>query len=102
MRESAIEKKIVTFARQQGCLTFKFTSPGQKGVPDRCFISPHGNVLFLEIKAPGKKPTPLQFRVIEKLREQMTAAWWVYDAVKGIQMVADFLQHPRTFNERYT
>jgi hypothetical protein len=33
------------------------------GVPDRIVITPTGKVHFVEVKAPGKEPRPLQKRV---------------------------------------
>ena len=59
MREAEVEKKIVQFAKQLGIYTRKFTSPSHRAVPDRIFIS-NGCVLFLEIKAKGKRPTEAQ------------------------------------------
>jgi hypothetical protein len=44
-------------------LTFKFTSPNNKGVPDRLFIR-DGQIFFIEFKAPGKMPTMLQNHII--------------------------------------
>lgn len=59
MTEAQLEKKIVQFAKSLGIYTRKFTSPSHRAVPDRLFM--HGGiVLFLEIKAAGKKPTAAQ------------------------------------------
>lgn len=62
LRESRIEKEVCDHARKLGCLVYKFTSPGKRGVPDRMFILPLGTAVFIEFKAPGKKMTPLQER----------------------------------------
>lgn len=69
IQESYIERKSCAIAKAAGWLVYKFSSPNQKGVPDRIFIRA-GRVVFAEFKAPGKQPTPLQARQIEKLREQ--------------------------------
>lgn len=68
IRERDIEAKVVKWAKGNGWLTYKFVSPSQRGVPDRIFIK-DGHVVFIEFKAPGKKPTPLQAHTIKKLRE---------------------------------
>jgi Holliday junction resolvase len=59
MREAEVEKKIVQLAKTLGIYTRKFTSPSHRAVPDRIFIC-GGVVLFLEIKAKGKRPTESQ------------------------------------------
>ena len=70
-RESAIEAKVVKWARDNGWLCYKFVSPGQRSVPDRMFISPYGRVVFIEFKRPGGKATVLQASEIEKIRQHM-------------------------------
>jgi hypothetical protein len=67
MLEKTIEKKVCDYAKKQGCLVYKFVSPAHRGVPDRMFITPKGRVFFIEFKAPGKKPTPLQRHELDKL-----------------------------------
>ncbi|TGV30731.1 VRR-NUC domain-containing protein [Mesorhizobium sp. M00.F.Ca.ET.186.01.1.1] len=53
-----------TYLREQvkaaGGRAYKFTSPGNAGVPDRLVLFPDGKAAFAELKAPGKKPTALQ------------------------------------------
>ena len=91
-RESSIEKKLTAYAESLGLMAFKFVSPGKRGVPDRLFIRPGGEVLFLEIKAPGEKPNPVQLRMMEKLRKQGVCAGWVdnyFDGSCGIQSFAN-------------
>ena len=85
-RESAVEKQICDWAKAQGIRTYKFISPGRKGVPDRMFIK-DGIVSFLEIKRPGEKPTPMQFREIHGILDQNVFAFWCDDATRGIQIL---------------
>lgn len=66
LRESWVEGKVVTWSKANGWLAFKFSSPSLRGVPDRLFIK-DGLVVFIEFKAPGKKPTPLQAATLAKL-----------------------------------
>jgi Holliday junction resolvase len=68
IREKDIEKKVVDQAKKHGWLVFKWVSPSVRGVPDRIFIK-DGTIVFIEFKAPGKKPTQLQAHTIKKLRE---------------------------------
>ncbi len=53
--------------RKRGGFAPKFVSPGLDGVPDRLLLFPGGRLAFVEVKAPGKKPRPLQRRRIEQL-----------------------------------
>ncbi len=69
MRESVIEKKVTQYAQQQGWLSYKWTSPNHRAVPDRLYFKA-GKVLLVEYKAPGKKPTKLQAYVHQKLKAE--------------------------------
>ena len=60
MRERVVERRLVLRATQRGWLALKFTSPGRRGFPDRLLLGPHGEVCFVECKAPGGRLTPLQ------------------------------------------
>ena len=60
MREKMIESRLVQEVQSRGGLCWKFTSPGTDGVPDRIVLMPGGKIAFVEVKAPGKKPRPLQ------------------------------------------
>ena len=55
-----IEKKLVEKVKQVGGMTLKFVSPGNSGVPDRLVLIAIGKIAFVEVKAPGEKPRPLQ------------------------------------------
>lgn len=70
MKESAVEKLLVTEAGVLGGLTYKFTSPARKGVPDRIVIWPGGVIHFVELKKKGGKLSPLQEREILRLEKQ--------------------------------
>ncbi len=74
--ESSIEKRLVAYAKAHGIWTRKFSSPANAGVPDRVFCY-KGVTLFMEIKAPGKKPTTLQWREIDLLVAQEIPATFV-------------------------
>lgn len=60
--ESEIERALVRRVEWLGGTCEKFTSPGRRSVPDRIVTMPGGAVIFVELKAPRKKPTPLQAR----------------------------------------
>lgn len=60
MREKQTEQKLVLAVKQRGGICPKFVSPGFDGMPDRIVLLPGGKMGFAEVKAPGKKPRPLQ------------------------------------------
>ena len=60
MREKEIEEKLVNAVKGIGGLCFKFTSPGNAGVPDRLALLPKEKIAFVEVKAPGENLRPLQ------------------------------------------
>ncbi len=59
MREKSIEDYFTGKLTAEGAICWKFVSPGHNGVPDRIVLY-HGTVTFVELKAPGQKPRPLQ------------------------------------------
>lgn len=60
MKEAGIEKRLKNEIEKIGGKALKFVSPGVSGVPDRILLLPHGKMIFVELKAPGKKPSPIQ------------------------------------------
>lgn len=69
MRESVIEAYLRDRVKELGGKAYKFVSPGNTGVPDRLVCLPGGRVIFVELKAPGKKPTAMQLAQQRKLAE---------------------------------
>ena len=69
MREKTIEQKFRAAVKAAGGLAVKFASPGFDGVPDRLALLPGGRMAFVEVKAPGKKPRPLQLARHRQLRQ---------------------------------
>ena len=68
LREKVIEQYLVDRVTALGGKAYKFSSPNNRAVPDRLCVLPYGGIVFIECKASGKKPTPLQLRVINHLR----------------------------------
>lgn len=66
--EGEIESYLVNQSEKRGILCYKFVSPGNRGVPDRILIG-NGKTVFVELKAPGEEPRPLQEYVIKKMKK---------------------------------
>ena len=60
--ERDVEAALVRRVKALGGMCEKFTSPGRRSVPDRLVTMPDGRIVFVELKAPGKKPTENQLR----------------------------------------
>ena len=91
MLEKQIEQKLTLMAKQQKGLALKFVSPGFAGMPDRLVILPDGIIAFVELKAPGKKPRPLQLSRHRLLRE-LGFKVYVIDSVNQIGGMIDELR----------
>lgn len=88
MRERDIEKKLVNEIRKMGGEAFKWTSPGNDGVPDRIVMLPGGRLIFIELKADRGSLSPIQkvqIRRIQKLGQE------VY-VVRGMDGLEEFLK----------
>ena len=68
MLERTIEAALVRRVKALGGTCEKFTSPGRRSVPDRIVTLPGGRIIFVELKAPGKRPTELQERDHQRRR----------------------------------
>ena len=60
--EKKIEQRLVRAAKEMGGTCPKLVCPGTDGMPDRMVLLPRGHIGFVEVKAPGKKPRPLQVK----------------------------------------
>lgn len=69
LREKEIEAYLRIRIKKLGGIAYKFTSPGNDGVPDRIILLPEGKINFVELKAPGKKPSKLQKVQINRIKK---------------------------------
>lgn len=73
-RESHIEAYLVKCAKAAGGEVRKVQWIGRSGAPDRVVMLPEccrehpGGTIWVELKAPGKKPEPHQLREHERMR----------------------------------
>jgi hypothetical protein len=69
--EARIEGRVVRYAKERGATSVKLSTQGamgNAGWPDRMFLGPDARVLFIEFKAPGRKPTLKQAARISSLK----------------------------------
>jgi len=92
MKEKQIESKVVKKAKELGFLTYKFSSPSNRGVPDRIFISPHGEVFFIEFKSTKGKLSQLQKKVIKDIEQYHVNVFVIYGIDEGLILLNLFLK----------
>lgn len=68
MREKEIEALLRDGVKRLGGVAYKFTSPGNSGVPDRLVVFRGRAPIFVELKTKTGKLTELQEVQIERLR----------------------------------
>lgn len=80
MRESVVDRRFVAGIKKLGGITIKLSTlgyMGSSGYPDRLVLLPGGVVVFVELKAPGKEPTKLQYdRLAQLTALGMHASWF--------------------------
>lgn len=88
MLEKTIEKKLTQEIKKINGLCLKFISPGFNGVPDRLILLSGGVCFFVETKAPGKKPRPIQVKRKRQL-EKLGFKVYIIDSVEQIGGIID-------------
>jgi len=91
MRESEIERHFVWTVERMGGITYKFTSPGRKGVADRIACLPDGSTWFVELKTKGGRLSPLQ----KMFAADMAALNQRYMCIWTKEQVDEFATLPR-------
>jgi hypothetical protein len=90
--ERDAERLLVRGVKRLGGLCYKFTSPGNSGVPDRIVVL-NGSVFFVELKKPDGKTTALQDRQIALLRQNGATVFVLY----GMEAVTKWLTDIEAF-----
>ena len=91
MRERDVERALVKAAQARGGICPKWVSPGLDGVPDRIVLLPGGRFGFVELKAPGERPRPLQVARLGQL-ERLGYKVFVCDRIELIGGILDEIE----------
>ena len=86
MLEKDIEKLFRDEIKKAGGKAYKFTSPGNDGVPDRIVMLPGGRILFVELKTDTGKLSRLQ----ELQCRQIAELGQTVRVLHGLAEVRDF------------
>jgi hypothetical protein len=83
MKEKIVENHFVWAVERIGGKTYKFTSPGRKGVADRIACLPDGSTWFVELKTKGGRLSVLQkmFMSDMTLLNQRYACLWTTEQI---------------------
>ena len=95
IRERDIEQALIRAVRKAGGLCLKFVSPGWSGAPDRMCLFFPGRAVFVEVKAPGRKPRPLQIRRAQQL-ERLGFPVYVVDSKEAIEELLQGISEPKS------
>lgn len=91
MEEQKIERRLRKEIELIGGKALKFVSPGVSGVPDRIVLLPGGKVIFIELKAPGKKLKPIQ-ELRKKELEKLGFDYWIVDSYEEIDSLLIYIK----------
>ena len=86
MLEKDIEKLFRDEIKKAGGKAYKFTSPGNDGVPDRIVMLPDGRIVFVELKTDTGKLSRLQ----ELQTRQIAELGQTVRVLHGLAEVRDF------------
>ena len=100
MLEKTIERKLTVAGKKAGGIAVKFVSPSFDGMPDRLVLLPDGLIAFVELKAPGKRPRPLQ-EARHQLLRSLGLNVYVIDKPEQIGGMLDELQAARLSDLRH-
>ena len=89
--ENKVEKYFRDEVKKIGGKAFKFSSPGNNGVPDRIVVY-KGKCYFVELKRPGEELRPLQRVVCRKFNR---LGFKVY-VIDSIDKVGEFINEVHT------
>ena len=89
MQEKTIEKHLITSIRKAcGGLALKFTSAYFTGMPDRMVLLPGGKLCFVELKAPGERPTAKQEATHRMLRN-LGFGVYILDSIESVRQFVE-------------
>lgn len=88
MLESKIEAWLNEQIKKLGGKSYKFVSPGNPGVPDRIYLSPDGQIYFVELKRVIGKLSNVQVWQREQFKEMGVEIKLIY----GMDQAKEFIK----------
>ena len=91
MNEKTVERHFKWAVEVLGGKTYKFVSPGVKGVADRVVCMPNGTTHFVELKTKGGRLSALQLIFaadMERLNQNYAVLWNIEDIDQWAQKIS--------------
>lgn len=85
--EKLVERKLAELVKACGGMCIKLLCDQLIGLPDRLCLFPNGEVVFVELKTTGRKPSRIQVFMHKKLR----ALGFRVEVIDTVQGVIDFV-----------
>ena len=102
LEKKAVQDPTVRWAKEHGIVCIRFTPRGDVGWPDHIFVIPStGRVVWIEFKAPGEPPEPIQTYRHEQLRSAKQHVYVVDDKAAGIAILQAELESARLPEESH-
>ena len=95
-QERKIEQYLSSSIKKIGGYAMKITSPGMAGVPDRLILI-NRMAVFVELKAPGRKPTERQL-AIHRYLGRLGFPVHVIDSMHGVDCLVRELSNNSSCN----
>ena len=89
MTEHRLEEILIREVSKIGGRAYKWTSPGNSGVPDRIIVMPGGRIFFVELKTESGRLSAQQRIQINRLKNLGQDA----SVVRGIDGLIWFFRH---------
>lgn len=86
MLEKDLERYFTVQCKKRKLMTLKLAVRFSRGWPDRLVLLPAGKILWVELKRPGGKTTPLQNKTHKEMLEHGHTVY-VIDSKEGIDSV---------------
>lgn len=90
--EKVFERTLSKYVDDTGGMAVKLLSQLLRGLPDRMFLLKGGQVVFVEFKSTGKKPTKIQ-EYVHKRIQALGFLVLVVDSVETYEKAKNLIDH---------
>jgi len=91
--EKSLDRAMRERVKGMKGLYIKLLTDLMRGLPDRLMLLPGGYLAFIEVKGKGKKPTPIQISVMNKLSKLGFRTYVLDSRCKLDLIIRDYVGH---------
>jgi len=90
MSEKVLQARIIKYFKENGFFVRKWHQGryAGRGMPDIHALK-NGKAFYIEVKCPGKKPTPIQLHTMEQLKQHGGVVFWVDSFKKFLTKISE-------------